>query len=203
MPAKPLVKIINWSETKTSFLKDLVVSFMEYDQSKRLKKFERYVSGKILDVGVGMGSMNKLLREKGYDITGIDVADSTLYKNYPPIIYNGSEIPFKKKVFDTGLLLYVLHHCSDPLKVLEETMRTCKRVVVIEDTYRNNFEKTLVTMRDSFGNMEFYQHPYRKVTEWQRLFRQKKWNVLYKKEWSDISYYGMYGRFVLFVIESK
>ena len=155
----------------------------------------------ILDVGVGDGSVAMFLKRNGYEVTGIDVVDHSLYKNVRPIIYNGKDMTFKDNQFETGIILSVLHHCSDGIRVLQETKRVAKRVIVVEDTYRNWLEKVLVSVRDSVCNFEFYPHHYRTVGEWKRIINKNGWKLITLKEWSSLAY-GLYGRQCLMVVDS-
>ncbi len=175
---------------------------LEKTAKSRLKLFEKYLNGKkILDVGLGSGSMAHIISIKDFDVKGIDVTETSLYPELKPIIYDGENIPSKDEKYDVGLLICVLHHCPKQLKVLEETMRVSKRVIIIEDTYRSVFEKMMISARDSVGNFEFYPHEYRSTSGWQEIFKNKGWKVIHKKEWSSVAFYGMYGRQTLFVIE--
>lgn len=202
MPAKAIVAVINkktwWGETS----RKVAITLMEGTARSRYGLFKNFLKGKsVLDVGVGVGSMSKILRDRGFKVTGIDIDKSSLYGDMAPIVYDGRNIPLKDKSIDTGLLICVLHHCSEPLKVLEETMRVCKRIVIIEDTFRNGLERFLVAARDSIGNFEFYHHDYRSTKEWLAIFKKRGWKVVYKNEWSSVTFYGMYGRQTLFVID--
>lgn len=205
MPAKVLIDLINSRDSKFVLLaRRVTVWLMERTATSRLRLFEKHILGKkILDVGVGAGSMAKVIKDKGLDEVGIDVTNTSLYPEVVPVIYDGENISFKSRSRDTGLLICVLHHCSNPMRVLEETMRVCKRVIIIEDTYRNEIERILISARDNVGNFEFYQHDYHKTREWEKIFKIRGWHSIYTKEWSSLEFYGMYGRQTLFVIEPK
>lgn len=177
---------------------------MEKAAANKVRLFSHYVNGvKVLDIGLGNGSMAKVLQEMGNQVTSLDVVNKSLYADIQPTLYDGLKMPFTTESRDLGLLICVLHHCSDQTQVLSEAMRVCKRLVIIEDTYRNPMEKLLVSWRDQIGNGEFYYHHYRIPAEWERLFRNNKWKIVQKHEWSNVSVYGMYGHQVLYVIEPR
>lgn len=203
MPVKILVDLINKRKgVLGGLVKKITIGLMERTTLVRLNLFEnKLIGNKILDVGLGTGSMAKILLDRKFDVRSIDVTNTSLYSEIDPIIYDGENIPMATKSCDTGLLICVLHHCSNPMKVLEETMRVCKRVIIIEDTYRNDLEKMLISARDNIGNFEFFQHQYHKTKEWERIFKNMGWQTLYVKEWSSVTFYAMYGRQTLFVIE--
>lgn len=205
MPAKVLIDLIKSRDSRFVFLaRKVTVWLMEHTATSRLRLFEKHILGKkILDVGVGAGSMAKVIKNRGFDVIGIDVTNTSLYPEIVPIIYDGENFPLKSDSCNTGLLICVLHHCKNPMKVLEETMRLCKRVIIIEDTYRNKLERILISARDNVGNFEFYQHDYHKTYEWEKIFEKRGWHSIYTKEWSSVEFYGMYGRQTLFVIEPK
>ncbi len=202
MPALAFVNFINKSGSIGNTVRKVARSLMELNARSRFNLFEKYIVGsKILDVGVGAGSMSKILISRRFKVVGVDVVNSSLYPGITAKIYDGENLPLKNGSMDTGLLICVLHHCSNPMKVLEETMRVCKRIVIIEDTYRNEFERFLVSARDSVGNFEFYHHDYHRTEDWIKIFMKLGWKSIYTKEWSSIEFYGMYGRQTLFVIE--
>lgn len=155
----------------------------------------------MLDVGVSAGSMSNLLVSQGKKVSSIDVVDTSVYEHITPMLYDGENIPFKDKSHDVATIICVLHHCDDQLRVLEEAMRVYKRVIIIEDTFRNSFERALVSVRDCIGNWEFYDHPYRTTQDWNNIIKERGWKVTYVKEWSSVEFYGIYERQTLFVID--
>ena len=204
MPVKIIIDAVKKPSLLSNITTRLAVRFMENTAKPRLRMMQKYITGnKILDIGLGTGSIAKLLSDGTRTVTSIDVTNTSLYPDIQPIMYDGVKIPFKANSFDTGLLICVLHHCDEQLEVLKDSMRTCRRLVILEDTFRNPFERALVAARDSIGNFEFYHHTYRSSKEWQKIFKDTGWKMVYKKEWSNISSYGMYGRQTLFVIDKR
>ena len=159
-----------------------------------------YVQGKkILDVGMGSGSIAYFLNKKGFSVTSVDVDDLSIYNDLKPIIYDGHKLPFRDKEFDSAVIIHVLHHCQDGLEVLKETMRVAKRVIFIEDTFRNGFEWFLVSVFDSLTNGELWWHKYRSVSDWTKIIKKYGWRLTATSEWSEVT--SPYGRYCLFVIE--
>lgn len=203
MPSRELIGLANKNNYFGSVFSYWSKKFMERTAEERIAMFNDKLFGeKIIDVGLGSGAVSWLLKKRGYEVSSVDVENKSLYKEVEPKIYDGRKLPFKDKSFDSGLLLCVLHHCGkNQISVLKEAMRTCKRVVILEDTYRNRIERTFVSLRDMVGNFEFYDHNYRTVENWESVFKKNGWKVSYSKIWSNFSSYGMYGRQVLFVID--
>ena len=173
------------------------------DKGKAIyNRIKEYIYGKnILDVGVGAGGIAYQLKKQNYNVTGIDVVDLSLITETTPLIYDGENIPFGDKEFDTALIVHVLHHCKDGPRVLREAKRVAKRVILIEDTYRNNFERMIVSLDDMIGNFEFFSHPYHKTSWWKDFIKKEGWNLIHSEEYSEFTYRRLYGRYVLLVIE--
>lgn len=179
-----------------------VASYIALKARRNYRKIAPHLIGKkILDVGLGNGALTCLLARNQYDVFGVDIANHSLYDDVVPLLYDGTTIPFSDREFDTSLLLHVLHHCSDPLRVLTEAKRVAKRTIVIEDTYQNIFEKIAVSANDMVGNFEFYPHPYKKSEEWEKLFTEQGWSVRAREDWREFPATPAYGRYSLFVIE--
>lgn len=205
MSVRDVLKIKDGFGVFSIFVQPLFVKIAEYTARKRVWMIKKYLVGKkVLDIGLGSGSTSALLIDEGYKLQGVDVVNASLYSNIQPLIYNGKDLPFADKKFDNGLLICVLHHCGkNQLPVLREAMRVCKRLIIVEDTYRNNLERFLVAARDSVGNFEFFYHHYRTVSDWKSVFDELSWKVNVERSWSNISVFGMYGRQTFFVVESK
>ena len=202
MPVKILVDAMKSDNFLGRKIKKFSVMLLEKTAGQRLGLFEYYLLGKkVIDIGLGTGIMAKLLMKKNFKVVGVDVTNTTLYPRIQPILYDGKKIPFKNNSMDTGLLICVLHHCIKQIDVLKEAMRVCKRIIIMEDTFRNEFERFLVSARDSVGNFEFYSHDYHSSEDWLKIFDKLGWKSIYTKEWSSVTFYGMYGRQTLFVIE--
>jgi ubiquinone/menaquinone biosynthesis C-methylase UbiE len=190
------------STKKASLFSKIMHLFMMRKAGMVWNRVGKHILGKnILDIGMGSGSIAYFFRKKGYGVTSLDVTHLSIYDDLKPVIYDGKEMPFKKQEFDTAVIIHVLHHCGDSLKVLEEAKRTTKRVVFIEDTYRNPLEWLLVAVGDSVTNFEFWWHKYRSVLEWRKVIASKGWKLVAFDEWSEFGVTSLYGRYALFVVE--
>lgn len=156
---------------------------------------------KILDVGMGAGSISCMLMKKGYDVTGIDVADLSMYEDIKATIYGGVKMNFKDKQFDCAVIIHVLHHCSDMVGVLKEAKRVAKRVIFIEDTHRNEIERKIISANDMVTNWEFYRHPYKTISEWRQVVETNNWKTIATKEWSEWFMSSAYSHYCMFVLE--
>jgi len=155
---------------------------------KKVQPFLSYLNGsdKILDIGSGNGLVAHALRESGYDVTPLDVADLSYNESVKPVVYDGREMPFEDKKFDVALLLTVLHHIDQPDEVLREACRVARRVIIIEDIYENKLQKKLTFVVDSFINWGYAACPHtnKDDQEWRETFETMNMqleNVTYRK----------------------
>jgi ubiquinone/menaquinone biosynthesis C-methylase UbiE len=138
--------------------------------------FKKYLrpGEKLLDVGTGMGNIAWRLQQLGYPTTPLDIEDVSFTPNIQPVLYDGKRMPFKDKVFDSALILTVLHHIprEQQIPVIKESLRVAKRLIIIEDVHYNWPHKLVTMFLDSLLNLEFAGHPHsnKNDDEWRALF---------------------------------
>jgi ubiquinone/menaquinone biosynthesis C-methylase UbiE len=160
--------------------------------AKFMKKSE-----KVLDLGCGQCIISKRLKDKGFNVTSVDVSARSLYPDIKPIIYDGYKLPFKDKEFDACLIIAVLHHTPVPELVLKEALRVSKKVIIREDIYSNKFDQFYAYFIDSVLNKEFIGHPHSNKNDigWRKLFKKLNLNLIkadYFKSWKylqNVDYY--------------
>jgi ubiquinone/menaquinone biosynthesis C-methylase UbiE len=98
---------------------------------------ERFVKGRTLDFGAGRCYIARELKERyNADITCLDIDNKLNETKMKLVVYDGKIIPFRSNIFDTVLIVYVLHHCTDPIESLKECIRVCRnggRIIIFED----------------------------------------------------------------------
>ena len=91
-------------------------------------------NAKILDVGVGSGTLAKFWKEQGYDVVGLDISDKSLTIASSKGIYcvKGDVtkgLPFCDNTFDLVYSDGLLEHFIDPEPILKEIFRVSKKYV--------------------------------------------------------------------------
>lgn len=127
----------------------------------------------VLDLGTGNGGLCHALKEAGVEVKPVDIKDISFFPEVSPEIYDGKKLPYPDNAFDTVLLITVLHHTPDPDAILEEAKRVArKKVIVMEDIYRNKAQQYLTYFTDSLVNLEFAGHPHTNRTDkaWRETF---------------------------------
>lgn len=165
---------------------------------------------KVIDIGAGGGwisdEIQKRKKTKNLLLDVINLNQTEL----PLTLYDGKNIPFDENNFDSALLICVLHHCQDPLKVLEEAKRTVKkRIIIIEDIASTPLGKVALKIKDSFLNIAFsllacslkevinLPFNFKTIPEWEKTFENLNLKLVYKKEYST----HKFSHYALFVVE--
>ncbi|UTW56210.1 class I SAM-dependent methyltransferase [Kordiimonas sp. SCSIO 12610] len=159
---------------KIPIISKLVYRVWRLDAARKINWIAPHikVGETLLEVGSGPGSVVELLRERGHNVTALDVQNSAFSEALAPIVYDGTRMPFQEGKFDTALILTTLHHAHDPDQVVREAARVAKRVIIIEDIYKSPMQRVLTKIMDSITNMEFFGHPHnnRDHDGWQACF---------------------------------
>ncbi len=156
---------------------------------------------KILDIGAGNCGLTAMITGSGMNIIPIDVKDRSFFESVRPQIFDGIKLPFPDHSFDTALLITVLHHSHDPDQLLQEALRVSKRVVIMEDIFRNPVQMRLTKFADSLANLEFAGHPHnnRDDNSWRKTFDGLNATVVYQEEFRTLLFF----RQVVYVVEGK
>jgi len=128
-------------------------------------------SKNVLDLGSSDGRLavkiQKKLAVQGKSIQFMGCDIHVQPKTCIPIIqYDGYRLPFADNTFDCVLIVDVLHHTDNPLRVLQEAKRVSSRYVLIKDHYWNSSKDfSRLKFADYIGNKPYgIQLPYRFLT---------------------------------------
>ncbi|MFH1620897.1 MAG: methyltransferase domain-containing protein [Patescibacteria group bacterium] len=129
-------------------------------------------SEKILEIGAGTCVVTNAFRQKGHNVTPLDIHDVSCVPSIKPTVFDGKTFPFPDDSFDVGLLLNVLHHIPDPLATIKEVHRVARRIIIHEDIYDSFWRKYATFVMDSVTNLEFFGHPHsnRDDAGWKKVF---------------------------------
>jgi ubiquinone/menaquinone biosynthesis C-methylase UbiE len=107
------------------------------DTNQRLMDIVLRLSGlpkgaRIADLGCGSGVFSNVLRQRGYECTGVDLSPALIRiakQKYPGIEFiegDVEQLPFADASFDGVLLAGILHHFSDRSAFVAEVKRILK-----------------------------------------------------------------------------
>jgi 2-polyprenyl-3-methyl-5-hydroxy-6-metoxy-1,4-benzoquinol methylase len=109
-------------------------------ESHRIRFFRRVKqSGKVLDIGCGMGYFLLACRDAGYDVEGMDISpDSAAYvrreMGIPVVVGTIDGVDYPPESFDVITMWHFLEHAPDPRLYLKKAGRWLKRdgVLVVD-----------------------------------------------------------------------
>lgn len=124
-----------------------------------------------LDFGSGDGWFTQRLMSDNIikNIQPVDVKKRS--RNFvEPLVYGGSQLPFKDRYFDLVYAIDVLHHCPSPQYALRDLLRCSGKFCLIKDhVFHTRIEKLILCLLDEIGNRRFgipSPHKYQKEWEW-------------------------------------
>lgn len=161
----------------------------ELSENKYKIILKEILGDSILDIGSGPGILADLIRKRTRkNLVLVDVVNFNK-SPLPFLLYNGKRLPFNNKMFDTVLLIVVLHHCDDPLAVLKEAIRVSrKRIIIIESVYLNERGKEINKFFDWFTNRIILKREinlpfnYHSPKEWEETFKQNNLDIKLNKD---------------------
>ena len=145
----------------------------------RLKELVRLIGphlnpgDRVLDVGCGFGQLGRALMDAvpGIRVEGVESAPRG-GELIPVTASEGASIPWKDATFDAVILADVLHHDENPDRLLRESARVSKRLVIIKDHLRKGFlAQQRISLLDWAANVGYAVpclYRYNSLTEWHR-----------------------------------
>jgi ubiquinone/menaquinone biosynthesis C-methylase UbiE len=174
--------------------------------SALVDEFKKYVRGdeNILDIGCGDGDIgHRLSKIKNLKVTGVDNHMKTSLIPFKKA--NAKKLPFKNKEFDVSILVDVLHHERDIKKVLLESSRVSKRIIIKDHFYETKFQKARLTLIDYICNAPFgipTIFNFLTIEEWKDLFKSLDLKVIKMNKKFKINRLDVL-KHVFFVLESR
>lgn len=158
--------------------------------------FENFIQKgeRVLDIGGGGGWVAQALKARtGADVTILDTRNFN-QTDVNCVLYDGATIPFEDDSFDSALIVFVLHHCQNPIKVLAEAKRVARgKIIIMEDIPVSLFNKILISFWDIICGLisvlapsgeDFYFKFYRDG-EWQKIFQGLALKIIFQKQFQS------------------
>ena len=108
---------------------------------------------RLLDLGAGEGYVGvQLQKEWQAEVILADVVAMN-QTTLPHMTYDGETLPWPDDAFDVTVLYFVLHHCANPERVLEEARRVSRRgVIIVESTASGPWQRRILRGLDQLAN---------------------------------------------------
>lgn len=120
----------------------------------------------VLDIGTGIGFTAEYISQQVPNVTvvGLDVTDHGAYpKGISRLLYDGLQMPFLDKSFDTALLFYTLHHAQKPEAVLTEACRVIRNNLIVIEEFEDlhaNHEEEMVREKQAYHALGLEENLY-------------------------------------------
>ncbi|MFQ5526411.1 MAG: class I SAM-dependent methyltransferase [Thermoanaerobaculia bacterium] len=143
--------------------------------------------GSLLDVGCGDGRLAAELGRlcPGIEVRGIDV-DVRPEVAVAVEPFDGERLPFEDRSFDTVMMVDVLHHTEDPLRLMRETARVSRKSVLLKDHLLSGpFASATLRFMDQVGNRRYgvpLPYNYWREDQWRAAFEQLGMRI---ETWTD------------------
>ena len=108
----------------------------------------------VLDIGCGDGVLGSVITTRRPDISlvGAEVLIRP-HSRIPITTFDGLTLPFPDRAVDVALLVDVVHHASDPHRLLSEAARVASTAVIVKDHYlRGVLARPTLAFMDRVGN---------------------------------------------------
>jgi SAM-dependent methyltransferase len=112
-------------QNAVGFIGQEVDFFLEMKADELIKIAERNFADagkiKVLDIGSGIGLVDRLIKHRITDLHGVDIEDGVVEKaivNNPDVHYqkyDGEHLPFESNTFDMAFAINVMHHVPPAL----------------------------------------------------------------------------------------
>jgi SAM-dependent methyltransferase len=151
-----------------------------YNAHRYAHQIARFLVGghTLLDVGCGSGYVGSTIATVAHvAVTGLDVADYRVEGSALDhhVTYDGHTFPFRAHSYDHVLLSLILHHASDPKRILAESKRVVrKNVIIVEECPTNTLFHFWMIIYDLAVNFIIYRTcigipKFRSQVEWKQL----------------------------------
>jgi SAM-dependent methyltransferase len=133
-------------------------------------------SSTLLDVGCGDGAIAKIVAQTvpGLEVTGVEYSPRANCA-IPCTGFDGAHLPFADRSFDGCMFIDVLHHSLDPLAILRDATRVCRRFILIKDHLAENaLDRWTLRLMDWVGNRPHgvvLPYAYLSREQWVELYR--------------------------------
>lgn len=139
--------------------------FLDSFEDNKISQFLGDLSDKsVLDAGCGSGRLIEALRDKGAEITAMDISQKMLdkinkkYSKIKTVKGDIAAMPFKDEMFDVVIAAFVIVHLKYPEKAFEECYRVLKPGGFLLVTNVNQKKEPKLKIKDNYLKIKSYYH---------------------------------------------
>jgi SAM-dependent methyltransferase len=147
---------------------------------------------RVLDVGCGFGQLGRALMDASPHIAHVEGAESV--RRGAELIqvtaFDGIRMPWPDHTFDAVILADVLHHDRDPERLLRESARVSRNLVIVKDHLRGGLlAQQRIGLLDQAANAGYnvpVLYKYNDLREWRGLVGKVSTRVVEERTSIDI-----------------
>jgi len=130
---------------------------------------------RVLDVGCGFGQLGRALMDASPHLAHVEGAESVRRGGelIPVTAFDGIRMPWPDSTFDAVILADVLHHDHEPERLLRESVRVSKNLVIVKDHLRDGLlAQQRISLLDWAANAGYnvpVLYKYNNLREWRAL----------------------------------
>lgn len=115
---------------------------------------------RVLDVGCGFGTLGRAILDSPGCPAGVQVHGLERVRRggeaIPVDVYDGGSFPYADQSFDVVILADVLHHETEPDRLIRECIRVSRRLLIIKDHQRRGlFAQQRISLIDWAANAPY------------------------------------------------
>lgn len=157
----------HFNETAMDYANSHDGRFVQPMYGALISELEHIKAGKLLDIGCGNGDVFRLIKDKGLELYGIDLAENMVkvaqerYGNIATILLADAEnLPFQDDMFDIIICNASFHHYTHPKAVLSQMRRVLKDegVLLIGDPWMPQPLRGIMNFFTKFSNEGDYHY---------------------------------------------
>jgi SAM-dependent methyltransferase len=147
---------------------------------------------RVLDVGCGFGQLGRALMDASPNAAQVEGAENVRRGNelIPVTAFDGIRMPWSDRTFDAVILADVLHHDHDQERLLRESVRVSKNLVIVKDHLRDGFlAQQRISLLDWAANAGYdvpVLYKYNSLREWRGLVGKVSARVVEERTSIDI-----------------
>jgi SAM-dependent methyltransferase len=164
---------------------------------EKLRPFLFDGSANVLKIGNGFGYLTEMIRPFSNSLQVFEIAiyEDTINKE-SVTLYDGKNLLLDNKSVDVAIFNLSLHHIPKNIEYLKNVINiTKKRVILVEETYDNIFQKIHLIWRDWYVNKkadqpcEVFWNSYLKRNKVERIFSEIGLKIIHRETNKHHSYY--------------
>lgn len=161
---------------------------------EKIKLLQRFLVGKVIDIGCGSGVYTNLAASLGHKSLGVDNENSFIKaakKDFPQIQFikaSAYKLPCRRNSFSTAIMFDILEHLDDA-RALKEALTVAERVIISVPLVNEE-----ILLRYGLSHAHYLDHTHQRtytIKDLRDLFKKMKLKTIYLSPALPLSLSGL------------